>query len=116
MSESWWSKVPDTWKTVAVIVSAVILIIGTYRGAESYFAKQSEFQAHKQQIKCDFAEVSQSFQKAQTRQDIRWNTKETYELERKIKSSPAPDPVDVYRLEQLKKEKEEMDRDLGTKP
>lgn len=104
----WWKKLPDVWKSITVIITGTVLVIGTFQGVNAYFAKQCEFEEYKKKSSIEIAEVSQSFQRYQIRQEIRANTSEQYEVEKKLRTVPTE--TDRKRLKQLQMEKEELER------
>lgn len=110
-AKKWWERIPDAWKIVVVVVAGITLVIGTYRTVESYFTPRCDFDAHRKKNKADFAELSQSFRKSNTRQDIRWNSKETYDLEKHLREFPN-DEIARKRLSELREEKMELEREL----
>lgn len=109
---SWWNRIPEIWKAIAGLIAAIALVIGTYRGAESYFTKRCDFDEHRKKHNIDIAEISSSFTKTQIRQELRWNSKEQDEVKRKLNANPNSE-ADKERLMQLQREREEMERDLA---
>lgn len=109
---TWWDKIPDTWKIVITIIGGITMVIGTYRTVESHYTARCDFENHQRQNKIDLAEVSEAFTKGMTRQDMRWNSKEQYELERGLRINPN-DEMAQERLHQLKQEQKDMERDLS---
>jgi hypothetical protein len=109
---SWWGKIPDTWKIVIAIVGGITLIIGTYRTVESYYTKRCDFDAHAKKNSQDIAEVSEQSRKSAVRQDLRWNSKEQYDLEKHLRSYPN-DEIAQERLHKLKDEQRQMEVELA---
>ncbi len=110
-ASEWWKSLPDAWKTVVVIVGGISLVIGTYRTVDSHITPRPDFEAHRKKNKTDFAELSQSFQKSVIRQDIRWNSKETNDLEMHLRKNPD-DEIARKRLNELREEKMMLEREL----
>lgn len=110
-TKKWWERIPDAWKIIVVVVAGITLIIGTYRTVESYVTPRCDFEAHKKQHNVDVAELAKSFQKSVIRQDIRWNSKETNDLEIHLRKYPD-DEIAMKRLNELREQKMELEREL----
>jgi hypothetical protein len=113
----WWRKLPEVWKMITTIVTGIVLVIGTFQGVNAYYTKRSDFDEHKVRNNKDIAEVSESFKKYQVqqeyrsiRQEIRDNSTEQYEIEKRLREHPTNE--DRNRLRKLQLDKEELERDL----